>query len=466
MKKIAIAVSGLESPLRQRAVGALSEALTDYTNEYPICTDEDNTEVLSECRCIYIGTRRDCDFIRRRGLTLPEHAEGYCISVKDDTVVIEGCDEAGVLYGCLDFYNKYITLFEFPHNLDMYRVNIFEHSLPDFEYSSYPSVKNRGIWTWGHVLYDWRQFIDNMLKLKMNTLVVWNDFVPVNAREMVEYAHSCGIKLIWGYSWCWGVECAKSFGTATEQMSEEIFRQYERDYADLGGDGIYFQSFTELNTQKIGDMLIAEAVTEFVNKTAARFYEKYPDLELQFGLHATSVNENLSFIKDVDKRIRIVWEDCGSFPFSYIPADTADFDKTMDFVKEISYLRGKSDKLGFVTKGFTKLDWSNFEHLNGPVYAGKSSKRIKRERIERKSKIWKYLQSYWLTECDKAYTAVRTAAELKNDDLYITPLVEDGCFEENIMYPVALFAEMLWDCRTPLKKLINEVALRDYIDFA
>lgn len=465
MKKIAIITDASASPLRRKAVGLLSELLLDYTYEYPICVTDQAEEDLSDYIRIYADVGKSRSLLSQNGLKLPEKEEAYVISVKNGNIFIVGSDERGLLYGCMDFYNKYLIKLEFPNN-DRYRINPFEGNLPDYEYSSYPSVKNRGIWTWGHVIYDYRGFIDNMLKLKMNTLIVWNDKAPVNARELVDYAHSSGIKVIWGYSWCWGIDCKAVFENASAETSKALFEQYESEYATLGGDGIYFQSFTELNSQKIGDRLIAEAVTDFVNETAALFFEKYPDLELQFGLHATSVNKNLQYIKNVDDRIRIVWEDCGSFPFSYIPSDTEKFAETLDFVREIADLRGENDKFGAVTKGLTKLDWSKFEHLKGAAYIGASSKAVQRNRIERKRKIWKYLQSLWLTEADKAYEAVRVMAELKKGELYITPLVEDGMFEENIVYPVALFAEMLWDCNADLKKLINETALKDYVVFA
>ena len=39
-------------------------------------------------------------------------------------------------------------------------------------------------------------------------------------------------------------------------------------------------------------------------------------------------------------------------------------------------------------------------------------------------------------------------------------------FEENIMYPVALFSEMLWDTGANLSEMMTDVALRDYVDFA
>ena len=51
-------------------------------------------------------------------------------------------------------------------------------------------------------------------------------------------------------------------------------------------------------------------------------------------------------------------------------------------------------------------------------------------------------------------------------DLYITALVEDGMFEDSIMYPVALYSEMLWNTDANLKELQSNVALRSYVEFS
>ena len=61
---------------------------------------------------------------------------------------------------------------------------------------------------------------------------------------------------------------------------------------------------------------------------------------------------------------------------------------------------------------------------------------------------------------------VQAMATRKGCDLDITALVEDGMFEENIMYPVALYSEMLWDCGADIKTMMSEVALRNYVTFA
>ena len=466
MKKFAIIYSDASTPLQRKAIEVLSTFLQDYNIEYPLCCKYEDMPELAEYRIIYIGvqgTNPAFEGVICQKLT---HSEEYAVRVKDDTVYIMGYDDLGVVYGCVDFYNKYILKYEYPHDSAIYRVNPFEGQLEDFEYSSYPAVKDRGIWTWGHVIYNYRGFFDNMLLCKMNTVIIWNDHVPVNARDMVDYAHSCGIKVIWGYSWMWGTDCNVFLKDGLKYNPHEYLDKYETEYAQLGADGIYFQSFTELKEDAVNGIVIADAVTEFVNTTSKLFFEKYPDMEIQFGLHATSVREKLGYIENVDKRIRIVWEDAGAFPFSYIPEDLDTFDETKALAERISVLRGKDDRFGVVTKGFTKLDWGAFEHIGGSVSIGASSKAVRENRVIRKRKPWKYFQAYWIKNGDKAFEMIKAMQASKKGELMITALVEDGMFEENLMFPVALYSEMLWDCNAGFKQMLTEVALRDYVTFA
>jgi len=464
MRKIAIIYGARDAALQHKAIACLSQTLLDYTGAYPVCFQYDAVADYSQYRCIFIGTKGDNSYIAQYTHAVPEQAEAYSIIVENDSVVIAGSDNAGVLYGCIDFYNKYIVRFEFCASC--YYKNIFEGVLPDFVCSCAPSVKNRGLWTWGHVIYDYKGYIDNMMKLKMNTVIIWNDYVPFNAKEMVDYAHSCGIRVIWGFAWGWDTDCARLSLKNLRDQSQDIFQRFIEDYAPLSVDGIYFQTVTEVHTETIDGVSVAEAVTDFVNSTAKLFFDAYPQLELQFGLHATSVKQKLEVIQKVDPRIRIVWENCGSFPFAYSPEEIKDFEATKAFTEEIATLRGAQDRFGVVTKGLTKLDWSRFEHLDGPVYVGTGSDAWKAGRIVRKHKIWKYVQAYWLTNGDKALEIVRLMTKAKQGDLYITALMEDGMFEENILFPVALFSEMLWDCDADMSQLISQVALRDYVSFA
>lgn len=459
MKKTSIIYEKAENQLQKKAIEILSKTIQEYTGAYPVCFMADEKQEISDYRVFYLNTSKEL-----------LHPEEYAIKVKNGNVYISGSDDLGVVYGCIDFYNKYILKHEYPCDSEVFCINPFEGEFEDFEYSSYPAVKERGIWTWGHVIYDYKSFFENMLMLKMNTVTIWNDFAPVNGKEIVEYAHSCGIKVIWGYTWLWTTKCAEHIKESLEKAADgnytEFIEKYEREYAHLGGDGIYFQSFTELKEDSIDGIVIAEAVTDFVNNASSHFFNKYPDLELQFGLHATSVKEKLEYIKKVDKRIRIVWEDAGSVPFSYLPDDVRDFEETNKLSRRIATLRGTDDRFGVVTKGFTKLNWRIFEYATGAFHIGASTEFFKDNRVINKRKLWKYFQAYWLTNAPLAYQVIRTMTTAKKGDLCITALVEDGMFEKDIMFPVALYSEMLWDNKTDIDKMINDVALRNYVNFA
>lgn len=466
MKKVCFVTGENISSVEKKGIENLTEFILDYTFEYPICVKCGEEDILCDYFKIYIGTKDDNPYIKGKSSYTFSYPEEYHIKVSEDTAIIEGSDDNGVLYGCIDFYNKYLISLEYPHS-DKFRVNPFEEGVfPSFETSSHPAIADRGLWTWGRVIYDYRGYIDNMVKLKLNCVIIWNDFPPVNTKEMIDYAHCCGIRVLFGYEWGWDTDCNVFDLNTIDTMSKNIFEKYEKSYAHLGLDGIYFQSFTELNKEDIGGILIADAVTKLVNNTSKMFYEKYPHINLQFGLHATSVKEKLQYIKNTDKRIRIIWENCGAFPFKYLPSETEDFEETCDFTKKILTLRGEDDLSGAVTKGLVKLDWLTFTHLEGAHILGISSKTMKRNRIERKRKIWKYVQAYWLTNAGFAYDMVKLFKDVTKGNTSIYALVEDGMFEENIMYPVALYSEMLWDADADINNIIPSVALRDYVTFA
>ena len=470
MMKNAILYGEIHSGVQRKAVETLSRILMDYCKDYPVCIQYEEGTDYTAYRQFYIGTKKTHPYIARTSETVLSTQESYHICVKDDCVVIEGFDDVGVLYGCVDFYNKYIVRYEYANEADDVFAhtwhNIFADKLPDFDRTSAPTVSDRGIWTWGHVIYDFRGFIDHMVKLKMNTLIIWNDFVPMNAKEMIRYAHESGVKVIWGFAWGWDTHCKDLSLKTLDGQTENIFLKFKKEFAGLNIDGIYFQSITEVKTEYMDGILVADAVTDFVNRTAALFFEEIPNLELQFGLHATSVKNRLDVMKRVDPRIRIVWEDCGAIPFAYFPHMVGGLEETKAFAEQVAVLRGDADKFGVVTKGFTKLNWSKFEHLTGPVFLGTSPDSVQRDKIIERQKVWKYFQAYWLKNGAKALEIIKAMADAKNGDLYITALVEDGMFEKNLMYPVALYSEMLWNCNANFQDLLSEVALRGDVVFA
>ena len=306
------------------------------------------------------------------------------------------------------------------------------------------SFKDKGVWTWGHVIYDYHSFFRNMALLGLNRIVIWNDILPLNAGDVLEEAHRYGIKLVWGFSWGWQDNCKakikridKSF---LRDLQEKILDEFSK-YEPYCADGIYFQSFTETDDEKIGGIDIAEAVTDLVNSTAAAIFEKHPHMEIEFGLHATSVRTNLDILKKVDRRIRIVWEDCGAFPFDYDSHNVNGFDETADFVKKLLVLRGEEEKCGFVLKGMTKLDWANFKYHDEAYNIGGASEEFIRARAKEKESVWEYVADGWRKNSDYAKRMIELISRANDPVVY--ELIEDGMFEYYIKEPVKMFSEMV-----------------------
>jgi hypothetical protein len=304
-----------------------------------------------------------------------------------------------------------------------------------------------------------------MASLKLNMITVWNDYVPVNAAEFVRYAHEKEIKVIWGYSWGWGeVSLDISDEIILKKWTDAAVRTYETQYAGLGGDGIYFQLFTETFERLQNGVVIAKAAARWVNTISAELLSRHPGMTIQFGLHASSVKDDLDFIKEVDPHVTIVWEDCGSFPYHYIPQKTGDFEETLAFTKTISGLRGDGEKFGAVLKGLSCLNWDIFEHQKGNFIMGANlSAGIKDAKL--KAAIWRYIQAYWIRNSDKAYETIKVIHEKTQGRTAISALVDDGLFEDKIWYPAALFAAMTWDVNMNIKDLACEVALNPNISF-
>ncbi len=387
--------------------------------------------------------------------------DGYSITVTPldendrQTINITGSTELGLLYGAVDFVNRYLGIhFEDYRGGEITYEDHFDNPMqkpiPRYSRTSSPKFDMRGIWTWGHCIYDYRRFFDNMLSLKLNHVVIWNDHAPINAKAVVDYAHSRGISVYWGFSWGWSTNCAApgyriDSDEVIDEWADKIVAQYRDDYAPSGADGIYFQSFTETSRDEIDGVSIAEAVVKWVNRNSGRLFAENPALEIQFGLHAESVRHRLDALAKVDSRVRIVWENCGAFPFAYSPRETDNLDGTSRFNAEIASLRGEGEKFGAVYKGMTKLDWSRFEHTEGRLAIGEADGDYIAARSVEKDKIWRRRTVDWVKNIEYVRRLVAETAEVTDGHAAMQMLVEDGCFEQAIKLPVALCAELLWD---------------------
>jgi hypothetical protein len=308
-----------------------------------------------------------------------------------------------------------------------------------------------------------------MMMLKLNLVVLWTDFAPINAKEVVEYAHSCGIKLIWGYSWGWETKSRVvadfSDPIVQAEWAEKIIKKYETEFLSTGCDGIYFQTFTERNENNVNGKCVAETVTQWVNYVFEQMRAKYPSLRVQFGLHATSVKNDTEYIKGVHSDMDIVWEDCGAFPYAYYP-DVNGSKETLDFSAKISTLRGFDDRFSIVLKGMTTLNWATFEHQTGPYIMGADTSLYVKNRSQEKRKLWRLFQSEWLTKYSYASELMKHLLMNRNGDFGVQMLVEDGLFEDQIWLPVALLSELLWQSDLSDEELITRVTRFPDVEFA
>ena len=428
---------------------------------------------LEDRHLIVVGTAEGNRLIQRLSdekiIDIPPEDQGYAIVVCDSPWgqgkrlgVIAGRDEGGMLHGVEDFcarvLGKGITEDYPPHRraaLD---------AIPDVRISEYPRIPNRGLWTWGQVVYDYRRFIDNLARLRLNTFTFWSDIAPTNAAAIIEYAHSRGVRVILGFEWGWGSQTdlhAITSGSleardAREHIKQRVLRNYDANYRHLGADGIYFQTLTEFHKEKAGGRSIASAACELVNEIAGALLEEQPGLYIQFGLHAMSILDDYTDLEQLDPRVSIAWEDAGVLPFSYEPVSGMErtgwstseslgtFEKTLDYCKRLATFR-EGCEFSMIAKGWTTLRWEDeFEH-HGPFIMGERGAEFTRRRLEERQPRWDYVNALWMQHYPLAARFYREILDCPLAGMTVSGLVEDGLFEEAIQPSVALFAETLWD---------------------
>lgn len=421
---------------------------------------------------ILMGTLEDNEELRQlaeMGYFRPETApEGYSIKCGLDPeypeghlAVLQGADAPGVLYAAADF-ERYAIRDEAVYYGEPVRRKYrpFLDEMPEFERRDAPKIEHRGFWSWGHVIYDYQSYIDHMCACKLNTLVLWNDYVPLNAEEIIAYAHDHAVKIVFGFSWCWGQRVNPDSPEDLRKWTDFVLDTYEGQYRDLGCDGIYFQAFTETSDTTINGCPISELVIRWVEAIGRQVYERYPNLWIQFGLHATSIRRECGKLAAIDPRMSIVWEDAGGFPYDYDPARLGNPEETLEYTKELLSIRGRKERFGAVLKGFTVLDWDAFEHQKESFVLGKASAVFRQQRCAEKEYFWRYVAPYWIGQAALLRQVLRIIADSPVRDRLVMALVEDGMWECGMHVSVQLLAELLWNPEGDLDSILK-VLLHD-----
>lgn len=433
-------------------------------------------ERINDDNAILTGTAENnpliAQAIERGLLAAPQGTEGYSIacgkSPRDEdkrVMIVAGSDPNGVLYGVQDLDAR--VLRTRIHQSDPPDMRAAFDKLPDFEISEHPAIDNRGIWTWGYPIYDYKRFIDNMARCKMNMLTIWNDCPPLNSRDVIDYAYSRGVRIVFGFHWGWGIDDFNPNDPDQRRaMKNEIVRNYRENYAHLGLDGIYFQTFTEVFKTHIGDKSIAALACEWVNDVARTILDQQPDLQIQFGLHAISIRENYTDLAELDPRVTITWEDAGCVPYSYDPTtdynygvftvpDGADpAEMTIEYSRKLATFRPGTG-FAMVPKGFAWLRWqTEFEH-HGPFILGERDPEFIKRRLAERQPFWDRANALWIENYPLAQRFYRAILDCNPPSFTATALIEDGMFEERIQPSVAILAETLWNPRRDEKEILR-----------
>ena len=373
-------------------------------------------------------------------------------------VILTAHNEQNVFYAAVSFIDEYIPRFAPFHGANRMPELIFDSPLPKCSYTKTFDNKTRSIFTWGHSISDYRAYIDNMARLSFNELVLWNDYIPVNINDIIDYAHSYGIKVILGYSWGWkeiGNKATEISQARIDEVKAVAVNEYRKNYSHVNCDGIYFQSFTERKEENVGGKSISALVVEMVNDIANTLWEITPDLRIIFGLHATSVKKRLDDIAKVDPRMEILWEDCGDFPYYYdaYVKDENQYEESVEFTKKLLKLRGGRG-VGIVFKGVMMLDWSKFINQHGPYIMGESSTYIAQHDRRVRAKAWRDYSAEWTRSGERALYMLKIIKENKLSDINMCLA---GTFDGGIYLPMALCAHMYCNCDEPYDKILRDV---------
>ncbi len=438
---------------------------------YVLPCEKDGAEISKNA--FLLGLYKDSATIQKYVSAEEVPANGFAVKVVENPldpeegriVVLTAHSEQELFYAAVHFLDDYVPKYAPLHGSNPMPDLIFDSPMPLYFYKEEADHKTRSIFSWGHTIGNYRDYIDNMARMKFNELILWNDFVPVNIRDVMDYAHSYGIRVVLGYAWGWKPNC-RGIQELTDQdlqkIKSGIVETYRTTYLPLSPDGIYFQSFTEMKRDTIGNRSIAQTVVNLVNEASAELWKINPDLRLIFGLHASSVKDQLDEIGKVDPRIEILWEDCGDFPYHYRPfvKNREKYQDSFDFIRKLLALRG-GEKVGLVFKGMMVMDWKKFVSQSGPYLMGENSPYVTDHDTGIRRNSWRIFSASWMESAPDALRMMKFINENQLSDVTMNVAVNaDG----GAYFPLALCGQMFRKEPESAGALLKMVAARNFIE--
>jgi hypothetical protein len=344
-----------------------------------------------------------------RGTKVP--AGGYVIKTFHEkgrnVVLVAGDTPAAVLWGTFDFLDIVVPPLEarIAAHAQRYAGTFFRvRKVPSYACVRAPETPIRSIFSWGHVIDDYRVMFRELARARFNRAILWNDQLVVNAREVVECANSWGVSVYWGFSWGWTLSGKNPKDFDLKKLEDEIVAEWRAKWKTMGGDGIYFQSFTETSNATIGGRPIPEVVVELVNAVAKRIRTEALGTDIVFGLHSNSMRRpgSSEALAKVDPSIEILWENCGGFPYweygkGNSKPDVALCDRAL----------ANNKLVGFAWKAQVRMDWAHYIPPAGPFLLGRAGRRVfDRDRAVLLPRLASYDED-WISHGRIAYDHIR-----------------------------------------------------------
>ena len=190
--------------ISKRAVNLLNKELSSSLIResgvykiYVLPCEREGAEISKNA--VFVGTYGDSEVIRSY-VDISEVPEGgHLVKVMEnpsDTegriVILTAHDEAELFYAVVSFLDDYIPECAPNGGSNRQPELIFDKPMKLWKKSYLADNKTRSVFTWGHSINDYRAYIDNMARMKLNELILWNDYIPVNIEDIIDYAHSYG----------------------------------------------------------------------------------------------------------------------------------------------------------------------------------------------------------------------------------------------------------------------------------
>lgn len=387
---------------------------------------------------------------------------GYLIKTVSEggshSVLIAGDTPAAVLWAVFDFAD--IALHEIamkglgdkqPVGRQVRLEHVFSiRNMPEYERRCEPENEVRSLFTWGYMMDDYRMFFRETARARLNRIIIWNKYPPINSDAIVKEAHDWGVKVYWGFAWGWKHNmCATSETTDLGKLADEIVSEWRKVWKPLSGDGIYFQTFTEQEREDINGRSIASMAVEVVNTASRRIHAESPDTDIVFGLHAMSVKNRLSEIEQTDSNIEILWEDCGGFPYHEVveEPDTAFVMKALE----------SSRPVGLVWKAQLRQDWTCWAHQSGPFMLGEAGMGIvERDRAVAKP-LHRAFDADWIKRGRIAYEHLKKVRTSKKQPKELNVVTE---YNPPFAFSTLIQTEMFWSTKESYETILDRALQR------